>query len=138
MQKIRSNRIHPNCGALPVPYLPVQELHALFNSNAHRYSLHLLAADPHITASFIPLSISLELYQLSEFDGVRLAGFESGTNASLLTLVAFSKFVSFNIFLPLNFFLGLILWTTSGLMWCQCHFLSLAFLPLLIIIMYIK
>ena len=80
LYKIRCNPMHPLCGALPVPYVPVRvTCGALI---AHRYTY----APPHCSTSqyhrtFIPLSVSLsnDLGD-SVFDGVGLAGFKSRSN----------------------------------------------------------
>ena len=82
--KIRCNPMHPVCGALPVPYVPVRvTCGALI---AHRYTF----APPRCRTSqyrmtFIPLSVSLWNDLVDPvFDGVGLAGFKSRSNAFLL------------------------------------------------------
>ena len=78
LYKTRCNPMHPLCGGLPVPYVPVRV--------AHRFTY----APPRCRTSqyrrtFIPLSVSL-WKDLSDpvFDGVGLAGFKSRANAFLL------------------------------------------------------
>ena len=70
--------MHPLCGALPVPYVPVRVTRAAVI--AHRFTY----APPRCRTSeyrwtFIPLSVSL-WNDLSDpvFDGVGLAGFRAG------------------------------------------------------------
>ena len=84
LYKIRCNQMHPLCGALPVPYLPVRvTLGALI---AHRYTY----APPRCRTSqylrtFIPISVSFWNDLVDPvFDGVGLAGFKSRSNAFLL------------------------------------------------------
>ena len=77
--------MHPLCGALPVPYVPVRVTRGALI--AHRYTY----APPRCRTSqyrmtFIPLSVSLwnDLVVDPVFDGVGLAGFRSRSNAFLL------------------------------------------------------
>ena len=84
LYKIRHNSMHPLCGALPVPYVPVRVTCGTLI--AHRYTY----APPRYRTSqyrmtFIPLSVSLwnDLVE-PVFDGVGLAGFKSMSNAFLL------------------------------------------------------
>ena len=84
LYKIRCNPMHPLCGALPVPYVPVRVTRGALI--AHRFTY----APPRCRTSqcrrtFIPLSVSL-WNDLSDpvFDGVGLAGFKSRANAFLL------------------------------------------------------
>ena len=84
LYKIRCNPMHPLCGALPVPYVPVRVTRGVVI--AHRFSY----APPRCGTSqysrtFIHLSVSL-WNDLSDpvFDGVGLAGFKSRANAFLL------------------------------------------------------
>ena len=84
LYKIRCNPMHPLCGALPVPYVPVWVTSG--DVIAHRFTY----APPRFRTSqyhrtFIPLSVSL-WNDLSDpvFDGVGLAGFKSRANAFLL------------------------------------------------------
>ena len=84
LYKIRCNSMHPLCGALHMPYVPVRvERGAVI---AHRYTY----APPRCRTSqyrrtFIPWSVSL-WNDLCDpvFDGVGLAGFKSMANAFLL------------------------------------------------------
>ena len=84
LYKIRCNPKHPLCGALPVPYVPVRVTRGAVI--AHRYNY----APPGCRTSqyrmtFIPLSVSLWNDLVDPvFDGVRLAGFNSRSNAFLL------------------------------------------------------
>ena len=84
LYKIRCNPMHPLCGALPVPYLPVRVARGTLI--AHRYT----DAHPRCRASqnrraFIPLSVSLWNHLVDPiFDGVGLGGFKSRSNAFLL------------------------------------------------------
>ena len=73
--------MHPLCGALPAPYVPVQ-----VTRGARRFTY----APPRCRTTqyrrtFIPLSVSL-WYDISDpvFDGVGLAGFKSRAKAFLL------------------------------------------------------
>ena len=83
LYKIRCDPMHPLCGALSVPYVPVRVTRRAVI--AHRFTY----APPHCRTSqyrltFIPLSVSL-WNDLSDpvFDGVGLAGFKSRANAFL-------------------------------------------------------
>ena len=82
--KIRFNTMHPLCGALPVPYVPVRVTHGAVI--AHRFTY----APPRCTTSqyrrtFIPFSVPLwNDHSDHVFDGVELAGFKSRANAFLL------------------------------------------------------
>ena len=84
LYKIRCNPMHPPCGALPVPYLPVRVTRGALI--AHRYTY----APPRCRTlqygmTFIPLSVSLWNDLVDPvFDGVGLAGFKSRSNAFLL------------------------------------------------------
>ena len=84
LYKIRCNPMHPLCGALPVPYVPVRVTGGA--AIAHRFTY----APPRCSTSqyrwtFIPLSVSL-WNDLSDpvFEGVGVAGFKSRANAFLL------------------------------------------------------
>ena len=86
--------MHPLCGALPVPYVPVRITRGAVI--AHRFTY----APPRCRTSqyrrtFIPLSVSLR-NDLSDpvFDGVGLEGFKSRANAFFVGLAARSLFVS--------------------------------------------
>ena len=84
LYKVRCNPMHPLCGALPVPYVPVRVMCGAVIVHQFTY------ASPHCRTSqyrraFIPLSVSLwnDLSDLL-FDVVGLAGFKSRANAFLL------------------------------------------------------
>ena len=84
LYKIRCNPKNPLCGALPMPYVPVQVTRGALI--AHRYTF----APPRCRTSqyrmtFITLSVSRwnDLVD-SVLDGVGLAGFKSRSNAFLL------------------------------------------------------
>ena len=84
LYKSRCNPMHPLCGALPVPYVPVRVTRGALI--AHRYTY----APPRCRTSqyrrtFILLSVS-HWNDLVDpvFDGVGLAGFKSRSNAFLL------------------------------------------------------
>ena len=76
LYKIRCNPMHPLCGALPVPYVPVRVTRGTFIPRCRTSQYH---------RTFIPLSVSLwnDLVE-PVFDGVGLAGFKSRSNAFLL------------------------------------------------------
>ena len=82
--KIRCNPVHPLNGALPRPYVPVRKTRAALV--AHRYTY----APPRCrtlqySRTFILFSVSLWNDLANPvFYGVRLAGFKSRENASLL------------------------------------------------------
>ena len=84
LYKFRCNPKNPLCGTLPVPYVPVQVTHGALI--AYRCTF----APPHCRTSqyrrtFIPLSVSLWNALVDPvFDGVRLEGFKSRSNAFLL------------------------------------------------------
>ena len=84
LYKIRCNQKHPLCGALPVPYVPVRVTRGALI--AHRYTF----VPPRCRTSqycriSIPFSVSLWNDLVDPvFDGVRLAGFKSRSNAFLL------------------------------------------------------
>ena len=87
LYKIRCNPMHPLCGALPVPYVPVWVTRGAVIAQRFTY------ASPRCRTSryrrtFIPLSVSL-WNDLSDsvFDGVGLAGFKSWANAFLLAML---------------------------------------------------
>ena len=83
--KIRCNPMHPLCGALPVPYVPVRVTRGALI--AHRYTY----APPRCrTSQYRRTFIALSVYLWNDlvypvFDGVGLADFKSRSNAFLLT-----------------------------------------------------
>ena len=82
LYKIRCNLMHPLCGTLPVPYVPVQVTRGTLI--AHRYTYvppRCRTSQYHRT--FIPLSVSLWDLVDTVFDGVGLAGLKSRSNAFL-------------------------------------------------------
>ena len=103
LYKIRCNPLHPLCGALPMPYVPVRVTRGTLI--AHRYTY----APPCCTTSqncrtFIPLSVSLWNDLVDPiFDGVGFASFKSRSNAFLLAWLL-SAFFVFNYF-PFSSFL---------------------------------
>ena len=85
LYEIRCNPVRPLNGALPGPYVPARVTGGALV--AHRYTY----APPRCrtfqySRIFIPFSVSLwnDLANNPLFDGVRLAGFKSRANASLL------------------------------------------------------
>ena len=84
LYKIRCNPMHPLCGALPVPYVPVRVTPGALI--AHRYTYaHPRCRTSQYHRIFIALSLSLYNDLVDPvFDGVGLAGFKSRSNAFLL------------------------------------------------------
>ena len=84
LYKIRCNHMHPLCGALPVPYVPV--LVTLGTLVAHRYTYALpRCRTSQYRRTFISVSVSLWNDLVDPVsDGVGLAGFKSRSNAFLL------------------------------------------------------
>ena len=84
LHKIRLNPMHPLCGALSEPNVPVRVTRGTLI--AHRYTYtppRCITSQYRIT--FIPLSVSLFNYLVDPvFDGVGLAGFKSMSNTFLL------------------------------------------------------
>ena len=84
LYRIRCDRMHPLCGALPVPYVPVRVTCGAVIAHLFTY-----APPPCKTLqdrrTFILLSVSL-WNDLSDpvFDGVGVLGFKSRANAFLL------------------------------------------------------
>ena len=81
--------MHPLCGALPVPYVPVRVTRGA--GIAHRYTYApLRCRTSQYPRTFILWSVSL-WNNLSDpvFDGVGLAGFKRRANAFLLLLAHF-------------------------------------------------
>ena len=84
LYKIRCYPMHPLCGSLPVPYVPVLVTHGTLISHRYTYA-PLSRRTSQYCRTFIPLSVSLWndlVYPV--FDGVGLAGFKSRSNAFLL------------------------------------------------------
>ena len=79
--------MHPFCGALPVPYVPVRVTRGAVIAHRFTYVLPRCRTSQYRWA-FIPMAVSL-WNDLSDpvFDGVVLAGFKSRANAFLLTLL---------------------------------------------------
>ena len=102
LYKIRCNPMHPFCGALPVPYVPVRVTRGALI--AHRYTL----APPRCRTTqyrktFILLSVSLWNDLVDPvLDGVGLAGIGEQVQCLFVGLVALSFFV-FN-YVPFLFF----------------------------------
>ena len=84
LYKIRCDPMHPLCGALPVPYVPVWVTRGAVITHRYTY-VPPRCRTLHYGRIFIPLSVSL-WNDLSNpvFDGVGLAGFKSRANAFLL------------------------------------------------------
>ena len=76
--------MHPLCGALPVPYVPVRVTRGALI--AHRYTYApLRCRTSQYRRTFIPLSVSLWNDLVDPvFDGAGLAGFKSRFNGFLL------------------------------------------------------
>ena len=94
LYRIRCNPKHPLCGALPVPYVPARVNTRCFD----RTSVYFCASPLQNLAVplefYIPFSVSLWNDLVDPiFDGVRLAGFKSRSNAFLLAKLV-SPFLS--------------------------------------------
>ena len=76
--------MHPLCGALPVPYVPVRVTRGPVIAQRFTYAPPRNRSSQY-RRTFIPLSLSL-FNDLSDpvFDGVGLAGFKSWANTFLL------------------------------------------------------
>ena len=84
LYKIRCNLMHPLCGALPVPYVPVRVTRGALIAHRYTYALPRCRTSQY-RRTFILLSLSLWNYLVDPvFDGVKLAGFKSRSNAFLL------------------------------------------------------
>ena len=97
LYKIRCNPMHPLCGALPVPYVPVRvTCGALI---AHRYTyVPPCCRTSQYRRTFISLSVFLWNDLVDPiFDGVWLAGFKSRSNGFLLAKLL-TPFLSSTIF----------------------------------------
>ena len=85
--KIRRNPMHPLCGALPVPYVPVRVTHGALV--AHRYNAPPSSRTSQTTVPhnfYSPLNYLENELVDPVFDGVRLAGFKSWAIFSLTNL----------------------------------------------------
>ena len=102
LYKIGRNPMHPLCGSLPVPYVPVRVTRGALIAHRYIYApLRCRTSQYHIT--FILLSVSLWNDLVDPvFDGVGLVGFKSRSNDLFVGLVALSFFI-FNYF-PFLFF----------------------------------
>ena len=82
--KIRCNPMHPLCGALLVPYVPVRVTRCTLIQHRITYSPPRCRTSQY-RRTFIPLSVSLWNDLVDPvFDGVGLEGFKSRSNAFLL------------------------------------------------------
>ena len=109
--KIRSNHVHPLCGALPVHYVQVRVTrgalvahrlvanrlvahrlvaHRLVALVAHRLVAHRLVAHRLVAHRLVALGALWNNLVDRVFYGVGLTGFKSSVNASLLTLSTLS------------------------------------------------
>ena len=84
LYKIRCNPVHPINGTPPGPYVPARVTRGALV--AHRYTYAPFRCRTlQYSRTFIPFSVSLWNDLANPiFDGVRLAGFKSRANASLL------------------------------------------------------
>ena len=84
LYKIRCNPMHPLCGALPVPYVPVRVTSGALIAHRHTYAPPSCRTSQH-RRTFTSLSVSLWNDLVDPvFDGVGSAGFKSRSNAFLL------------------------------------------------------
>ena len=84
LYKIRCNPMHPLCGALPVPYVPVRVTRGTLIAHRYTYAAPSCRTSQY-RMTFILLSVSLWNDLVDPvFDGVGLAGFKSRSNAFLL------------------------------------------------------
>ena len=91
------NPMHPLCGALPVPYVPVRVTRCTLIAHRYTYAIPSFRTSQY-RRTFIPLSVSLWNALVDPvFDGVGLAGFKSSSNAFLLAQLL-SPFLSSTIF----------------------------------------
>ena len=80
LYKIRCNQVHPLCGTLPVPYVPVRVMRGALIGRTSVYlcGSSLLNLTVLYCRTFIPLSVSLwNGLDDPVFDGVGLSGFKS-------------------------------------------------------------
>ena len=82
--KIRSNPMHPQSGALPLPCVPARVTRGALVAHRHSFAPPRCRTSQY-RRSFVSLSVCL-WDDLSDpvFDGVGLAGFKSRANAFLL------------------------------------------------------
>ena len=81
LYKIRCNPMHPLCGTLPVPYVPVRVTRGTLIAHRYTYAPPCCRTSQY-RRSFIFLSVSLWNDLVDPvFDGVGLAGFKSRSNA---------------------------------------------------------
>ena len=84
LYKIMCNPMHPPCGALPVPYVPVRVTRGDLITHRYTYATPCCRTLQY-RRTFIPLSVSLwNDLVVPVFDGVGLADFKSRSNAFLL------------------------------------------------------
>ena len=84
LYKIRCNPMHPLCGALPVPYVPVQITRGTLITHRYIYEPPCCRTSQYCR-TFVSLSVSLQNDLVDPiFDFVRLVGFKSRSNAFLL------------------------------------------------------
>ena len=84
LYKIRCNPMHPLCGALPVPYVPLQVTWGAVITHQFTYAPPRCRTSQYCL-TFIPLSVSPWNDRSDPvFDGVRLAGFKNRANDFLL------------------------------------------------------
>ena len=97
LYKIRCNPMHPLCGTLRVPYVPLRVTRG--DLIAHRYTYTpSRCRTSQYRRTFIPLSVSFWNDLVDPvFDGVALAGVKSRSNAFLLAYLL-SPFLSSTIF----------------------------------------
>ena len=85
LYKIRCNPMHPLCGALRVPYVPVRVTRGTLMAHRNTYAPPRCRTSQY-RRTFIPLSVSLWNDLVDPvFDGVGLAGFKSRSIVFLLT-----------------------------------------------------
>ena len=84
LYKIRCNPMHPLCGALPVPYVPVWVTHGALIAHWYTYAPPRCRTSQYCR-TFILFSVSLWNDLVDPIlNGVGLAGFKSRCNAFLL------------------------------------------------------
>ena len=84
LYKIRCNPMHPLCGALPVPYVPLRVTRGAVITHQFTYAPPRCGTSQYCL-TFIPLSVSPWNDRSDPvFDGVGLAGFKNRANDFLL------------------------------------------------------